>query len=86
VFQVFGNEISGLACMKRLKRFSRAHVMSLGLDGALGAFSYARACRFNRFKQEKGGESLYSSMKHPKRFDVSERFGRAGIKKGVLAP
>ena len=72
--------------MKRLKRFSRAHVMNFGSGGALGAFSYARAHRFNRFRQEKGIDFLDISMKHLKRLAVSWRFRRAGIKKGVSAP
>jgi hypothetical protein len=85
VFQVFGNDFSGLARMKRLKRFSRAHVMSCGAGGALGAFSYARACRFNRFKHKKGDKFLYLSMKHLKRLAVSGRFRQVNKNWGIPA-
>jgi hypothetical protein len=85
VFQVFDNDFSGLARLKRLKRFSRAHVMSLGLGGALGAFSYARAQRFNRFKHKKGDKFLYLSMKHLKRLAVSWRFRQANKNWGIPA-
>jgi hypothetical protein len=85
VFHGFGNDFKGLARMKRLKRFSRAHVMKFGSGGALGAFSYARACRFNRFKHKKGDKFLYLSMKHLKRLAVSWRFRQVNINWGIPA-
>ncbi len=84
MFQVFGNDFSGLERLKRLKRFSRAHVMFFGSGGALDAFSYARAERFNRFKHKKWDKFLYLSMKHLKRSGVSERFKQVK-KRGIPA-
>lgn len=85
VYRAFACKIRGLSRVQRLGR-SRAHMECLSrAEDAPGMFSYARARRTNRTRQEKGDKSLYLSMERAGRALVTARTGAGNKKRGIGA-